>query len=108
METSLNIKCPKCGSENVYVQKRGYSFLLGLSIGIALVLLDWIYSIYSNSAAYSSLDEAGQMGFVLGLIIESIPIFIIGLLFGLVGKNKLVARCLKCKHVFDPSRGITE
>ena len=54
------------------------------------------------------MDEAGQVGFVVGLLLKSVPLFIFGLLLGLIGKNKLVARCLKCKYKFDPSKGITE
>lgn len=108
METSVKIECPKCGSENVIVQKRGYSFLQGFSIGIILVLADWFYTVYVNSAAYSAMDEAGQVGFVMGLLLKAIPLFILGLLLGLIGKNKLVARCLKCKYKFDPSRGIKD
>ena len=108
METSVKIECPKCGSENVIVQKRGYSFLQGFSIGVLLVLADWFYTVYVNSAAYSAMDEAGQVGFVMGLLLKAIPLFILGLLLGLIGKNKLVARCLKCKFKFDPSRGIKD
>ncbi len=108
MENQVKVKCPKCGSENVVVQNRGYSFLQGFALGILLVFLDWVYTIVSNSAAYSAMDEAGQVGFVVGLLLKSVPLFIFGLLLGLIGKNKLVARCLKCKYKFDPSKGITE
>ena len=106
MENQANVKCPRCGSENVIVQNRGYSFLQGLVIGVLLVIVDWVYTIYSAGGDYSALDDAGQAGFALGLLIKSVPIFIFGLLLGLVGKNKLVARCLKCKNKFDPSQGV--
>ncbi len=108
METQTKIKCPKCGSENVVVQNRGYSFGQGFAIGVALILLYWIYTIFSNSSEYSAMDNAGQTGFVVGLMIKAVPLFIIGLLCGLIGKNKLVARCLKCKNKFDPSAGVED
>ena len=108
MESQAKVKCPRCGSENVIIQNRGYSFGRGLFWGILLVFLDWLYTIFSNSEAYSAMDDAGQYGFAAGLLIKAVPIFIFGLLLGLIGKNKLVARCLKCKNKFDPSTGIIE
>ena len=107
METSTKVTCPKCGSSNVVVQNRGYSFLQGFIIAVVLVIAYWIISVF-GSDTFSSLDEYGQTGYVAGLLIQSVPIFIIGLLLGLIGKNQLVARCLKCKHKFDPSEGISE
>ena len=108
MENQAKVKCPRCGSENVIVQNRGYSFGQGLLLGVLLVLLDWGYTIFKSSSEYAALDEAGQYGFVAGLLISAVPIFLFGLLLGLIGKNKLVARCLKCKNKFDPSVGIIE
>lgn len=108
MESTPNVKCPRCGSENVIIQNRGYSFSQGLGIASLLVVAEWVYTIYINRHAYSALDEYGQYGFVIGLLIKSAVIFIAGLLFGLIGKNKLVARCLKCKSRFDPAAGIKE
>ena len=108
MNNQAKVKCPRCGSENVIVQNRGYSFGLGLGLGILLVLLDWLYTIFRNSSAYSAMDEAGQFGFAAGLLIKAVPIFLFGLMLGLIGKNKLVARCLKCKNKFDPSEGIID
>ena len=106
METK--VKCPSCGSENVVVQKRGYSFGRGLLFGVLLIILDWLFTIFNNSEAYSAMDSAGQTGFIIGLMLKAVPLFILGLLLGLIGKNKLVATCLKCKHKFDPSEGISE
>lgn len=77
-------------------------------MGILLVLLDWVYTLASVGDAYSNMGEYGQTGFALGLFLKSIPIFLIGLLLGFIGKNKLVARCLKCKNKFDPADGIIE
>lgn len=107
MENKPKVKCPKCGDENVIIQNRGYSLIQGLIIGVVLVALDWIYTIAVNSSAFTAMDEYGQSGFALGLILKSIPIFLFGLLLGLIGKNRLVARCLKCGNKFDPSEGIT-
>mgnify|MGYP002624824305 CR=1 FL=1 len=107
MEPSEKIKCPNCGSENVVIQKRGYSFGRGLLFGVLLVVAFWLVSVL-GSDTFSSLDEYGQYGYTAGLLLQSVPVFIIGLLFGLSGKNKLVAQCLKCKCKFDPSAGISE
>ena len=107
MENKPKVKCPKCGDENVVIQNRGYSLIQGLLLGVLLVFLDWVYTIAVNINAYAVMNEYGQSGFALGLIIKSIPIFIFGLLLGLIGNNKLVARCLKCGNKFDPSKGIT-
>lgn len=108
MENQAKVQCPRCGSQNVIIQKRGYSFGRGIIWGVLLVILDWLYTIFSHSSEYSAMDDAGQFGFAAGLLMKAVPIFIIGLLFGLIGKNKLVARCLKCKNKFDPSLGIVE
>lgn len=102
------VECPKCGSANVVVQKRGYSFLQGFLIGLVLVVLDFFYSVYVNATDYQAMDEFGQSGFVVGLLIKLVLLFILGLILGLIGRNKLVARCLKCKNKFDPSIGIKE
>lgn len=101
------VKCPNCGSENVVVQKRGYSFGRGLLFGVILVIAFWLVSVL-GSDTFSNLDEYGQYGYTAGLLIQSVPVFIIGLLLGLIGKNKMVAHCLKCKHKFDPAEGISE
>lgn len=77
-------------------------------MGILLVFLDWVYTLISAGDAYSNMGEYGQMGFALGLLLKAVPIFLIGLLLGFIGKNKLVARCLKCKNKFDPADGIIE
>lgn len=103
MENQSNVQCPNCGSTNVVVHTRGYSFIQGLILGVVLVLLDWAYTIFTNASAFQAMDEYGQTGFTIGLLLKSVPIFIFGLLLGLIGKNKLVARCLKCKHKFDPT-----
>lgn len=102
------VECPRCGSTNVIVQNRGYSFLQGFLIGVVLVVLDFFYTVYINAEDYQALDKYGQTGFVAGLMIKLVLIFIFGLILGLIGKNKLVARCLKCKNKFDPSIGIKE
>lgn len=106
MDNQVKVKCPRCGSENVIVQNRGYSFGQGVLLGVLCVLLDWLYTIFRNADAFSQMDEAGQFGFTFGLLIKAVPIFLFGLLMGLIGKNKLVARCIKCKNKFDPSSGI--
>lgn len=108
MDNKANVKCPRCGNENVIIQNRGYSFSLGLGVSCLLIIADWIYTIGSNSAAFNAMDEAGQFGFTAGLLLKSVFIFFFGLFFGLIGKNKLVARCLNCKHKFDPALGIHE
>lgn len=107
MNTNAQVKCPRCGSENVVVQNRGYSFLQGFLLAVVLVIVYWLYSVL-GSDTFSNLDEYGQTGYVAGLLIQSVPIFLFGLLLGLIGKNKLVARCLKCKNKFDPSQGVSE
>ncbi len=107
MDANPKVKCPRCGSENVVVQNRGYSFLQGFILAVVLVIVYWLYSVL-GSDTFSGLDEYGQTGYVAGLLIQSVPIFLFGLLLGLIGKNKLVARCLKCKNKFDPSQGVSE
>lgn len=108
MENQVAIKCPKCGSQNVVIQKRGYSFLQGFLIGVVFVFLDLIYSVFINASDYQAMDEFGKTGFAAGLLLKLVLIFILGLVLGTIGKNKLIARCLKCKNKFDPSVGIKE
>lgn len=108
MEQQPKVKCPRCGSENVIIQNRGYSLMLGIGISCMLVVAEWIYTIYVNRHSYGALDDAGQFGFTVGLLLKSVVIFFLGLFTGHIGKNKLVARCLKCKCNFDPALGISE
>lgn len=54
----IEMECPFCGSKNIIVEKRGFS---------------WLYAI-------------------LGLLLLSV----VGLLFGLIGSDKLIYRCEDC------------
>ena len=108
METQANIKCPKCGSENVVIVKRGYSLLGGIVWGILFVFLYFMYTVINDGATFSSLSEAGQAGYATGMFLIMIPLFLLGLFFGLIGKNELVATCLKCGKKFDPKKGLVE
>ena len=108
MNNQAKVKCPRCGSVNVIIQNRGYSFLQGFACGVGLVIVDFFYTAISQGEDFQALDEYGQFGFAGGLLLKLVFVFIFGMLLGLIGKNKLVARCLKCKNRFDPSIGIIE
>lgn len=104
MENQVKVKCPRCGGTNVIVHNRGYSLLQGIVLAVVLVLVDWVFTLVGVD--YEGMSDAGQTGFVLGLLVKGVPIFLFGLLLGLIGKNKLVARCLNCKNKFDPALGV--
>lgn len=95
------IKCPYCGSANLYTYKRGYSFARGFSFGLLFVIIDWTYLAYC--LVVNGYDNAeGLIGWFVSLraIIEGVFFFGLGLLFGFVGKNSIVSKCLNCKKVF--------
>ena len=92
--SQAKVKCPKCGSDNVIIHTRGYSFFNGLQVGIALVIIYWAITIFSLEG---HVDEV----YVAGMLFKTLLIFLFSLLFGFVGKNKLKGRCLDCKKEFN-------
>ena len=108
MENQAKVKCPKCGSENVVIQKRGYSLLGGILWGVLFVIVYFFYTAFAHGSTFSALDEAGQTGYAFGMLLTMVPLFLFGLLFGLIGKNDLVATSLKCGKKFDPKKGVVE
>ena len=91
-------KCPHCGSTNLYTFKRGYSLARGFSFALLFVLLDWIYCIIAND--YGNGNEYADFATMITMIIEGLIFFGIGLLFGFVGKNRIISKCLDCKREF--------
>jgi predicted nucleic-acid-binding Zn-ribbon protein len=61
------IKCPKCESQQIYIDKKGFG---------------------TGKALSGAVLTGG-----------------VGILAGCIGKNKLVATCLKCNYKFNPSDG---
>lgn len=93
---NLSITCPKCGSSNVVIVKRGYSFLLGiLGIGVNFIWgsIAWILLTGYNHAS----DVAQSVMLTIGGG-ESVIIFItiLGFLWGFLGSGELSCRCLDC------------
>lgn len=92
-------KCPACGSDKLYVHKRGYSVLLGLVAAVVLTLAFYLYMIVSSG--YAELGEVAQQGFVMGLVVQTIWPVLVGLLCGFIGSGRLKAKCLSCGHKFS-------
>ena len=90
--------CPYCGSSNLYTFKRGYSFARGFSFGLLFVIIDWTYIAYS--LVLGGYDTSGGISVFVALraIVEGLLSFGLGLLFGLIGKNNVLSKCLNCKR----------
>ena len=62
-EKGSALKCPHCGSNNLYTYKRGYSLARGFSFALLFVVLDWTYCIIAND--YGNGNELADVSLVL-------------------------------------------
>ena len=85
-----NPKCPYCGSENVQVRKRGFSFAQGIAMAVAMFLA----RILVSAIVMKVTDNPINMdGFYLAPIL--------GILLGFVGAGNLRGSCVACGKSFD-------
>jgi hypothetical protein len=85
------VTCPHCGSDNVHIEKRGYSFRQGLSMAIAMLLLRILISTVEVKAGVK----------VESTLVDNLLLSAgIGLLFGFIGARNLQGRCIACGKTF--------
>ena len=83
-------KCPSCGSENVNIGKRGFSFAQGIGMAVALPLSRLVVAAIIWKVTEQPINTDG-LYLAAGL----------GLLLGFIGAGNLRGTCIACGKKFD-------
>ena len=83
-------KCPHCGSENIHIGKRGYSFAQGIGMAVALLLSRLVVAAIIMKVTEQTINMDG-----------SYLAAVLGLLLGFVGAGNLHGKCIACGKGFD-------